>query len=382
MPLINSGSGYAGRKSFLGSQLLVVLINAVMSGAVLSDYDPAPFLAWVDETKTAIDIPGVAVAIVSREEVLHLETWGQRTVDKSPLVTSNSVFRIASMSKTFAGAAATLLVDSNQRSWDSRLSEIFPEMRLGNGRSFRDITFRQVASHSTGLMPHSYSNLLDDGVEYAKIKPRFGDIPAVCKPGTCYGYQNVVFSLIADVVEESTGEGYERYIEEKLFRPLGMTTASVGLAPFVASDNATSPHRLVRKQWRPTSTNPAYYSAAPAAGINASVFDMALWLRANLGGFPEVLSPSMLNELQTPVIETPRGNYFNRWEGIEKAYYAIGWRVFDIDGVRVIHHGGGVRGYRCEMAFIPSANIGMVLLFNGETNAANEAVPAFLRGLK
>ncbi|MDB9789783.1 serine hydrolase, partial [Gammaproteobacteria bacterium] len=61
---------------------------------------------------------------------------------------------------------------------------------------------------------------------------------------------------------------------------------------------------------------------------------------------------------------------------------AIGWRVFDIDGVRVIHHGGGVRGYRSEMAFIPSANIGMVLLFNGETNAANEAVPAFLRGLK
>jgi len=122
MPLINSGSGYASRKSFLGSQLLVVLINAVMSGAVLSDYDPAPFLAWVDETKTAIEIPGVAVAIVSREEVLHLETWGQRTVDKSPLVTSNSVFRIASMSKTFAGAAATLLVDSNQRSWDSRLS--------------------------------------------------------------------------------------------------------------------------------------------------------------------------------------------------------------------------------------------------------------------
>ena len=82
MPPINSGSGYAGRKSFLGSQLLVVLINAVMSGAVLGDYDPAPFLAWVDETKTAIDIPGVAVAIVSREEVLHLETLGQRTVDK------------------------------------------------------------------------------------------------------------------------------------------------------------------------------------------------------------------------------------------------------------------------------------------------------------
>ena len=68
-------------------------------------------------------------------------------------------------------------------------------------------------------------------------------------------------------------------------------------------------------------------------------------------------------------------------EGLQKAYYGIGWRVFDIDGVRVVHHGGGVRGYRSEMAFIPEAGIGMVLLFNGETNVANEAVPQFLKGL-
>ena len=361
---------------------LSILLMMSVSSIALGDYDPAPFLSWIEETKTSVDIPGIAVAIVSRDKVLHLETWGRRSVDKEPLVTSNSLFRIASMSKTFAGAAATLVVDTKQQSWDSRLSDIFPSMRLGNGRSYREITLRQVASHSTGLMPHSYSNLLDDGIEYAKIKPRFSEIPAVCKPGTCYGYQNVVFSLIADVVEASTGEEYERYIEEKLFKPLGMTTASVGLQPFLSSDNATSPHRRVRKQWRPTSTNSAYYSAAPAAGINASVFDMALWLRANLGGFPEVLSPMILNDLHTPVIETPNGNYFNRWEGLEKAYYAIGWRVFDIEGVRVVHHGGGVRGYRSEMAFIPSANIGMVLLFNGETNAANEAVPVFLSGLK
>ncbi|HAT58363.1 MAG TPA: hypothetical protein DCS79_06110, partial [Gammaproteobacteria bacterium] len=205
-----------------------------VSSIALGDYDPAPFLSWIEETKTSVDIPGVAVAIVSRDEVLHLETWGRRSVDKEPLVTSNSLFRIASMSKTFAGAAATLVVDTKQQSWDSRLSDIFPSMRLGNGRSYREITLRQVASHSTGLMPHSYSNLLDDGIEYAKIKPRFSEIPAVCKPGTCYGYQNVVFSLIADVVEASTGEEYERYIEEKLFKPLGMTTASVGLQPFLS----------------------------------------------------------------------------------------------------------------------------------------------------
>ncbi len=355
---------------------------ALLSSFAKADYDPAPFLDWLDATVSDADIPGGAVAIVSRDRVLHMQTFGKRTVDKSPVVTSNSLFRIASMSKTFAGAAATLVVDNQQQSWDAKMSDILPSLHLGNGRSYRDITFRQVASHSTGLMPHSYSNLLDDGVEYSNIKPRFSEIPAVCKPGQCYGYQNVVFSLIADVVEESTGEGYGEYLEEKLFRPLGMTTASTGLEPYISSSDATSPHRRVRGKWRPTSTNPAYYSTAPAAGINASIFDMALWVRANLGGFPEVLSEEFLHELHTPVIETPRGNYFNRWKGLQKAYYGIGWRVFDIDGVRVVHHGGGVRGYRSEMAFIPSADVGMVVLFNGETNVANEAVPNFMNGLR
>ena len=97
------------------------------------------------------------------------------------------------MSKTFAGAAATLLVEQDLQNWETRISDLFPDLRLGNGVSYRSITLKQVASHSTGLMPHSYSNLLDDGIGYERIKNRFADIPAVCKPGRCYGYQNVIF---------------------------------------------------------------------------------------------------------------------------------------------------------------------------------------------
>ena len=125
---------------------------------------------------------------------MHLQTWGVREVDQRAPVTTDSIFRIASMSKTFAGAAATLLVEQNLQNWETRISDLFPDLRLGNGVSYRSITLKQVASHSTGLMPHSYSNLLDDGIGYERIKNRFADIPAVCKPGRCYGYQNVVFS--------------------------------------------------------------------------------------------------------------------------------------------------------------------------------------------
>ncbi|MBU15884.1 MAG: hypothetical protein CMQ14_12510, partial [Gammaproteobacteria bacterium] len=164
------------------------------------NYDFTKYVNWLDAQLREKKIPGAALAIVSREGIMHLQTWGVRRANEPAPITTDSIFRIASMSKTFAGAAATLLVDQKLQSWDTRITDLFPNMRLGNGASYQSITLKQVASHSTGLMPHSYSNLLDDGVTYDRIKDKFADIPAVCKPGQCYGYQNVVFSLIADVV--------------------------------------------------------------------------------------------------------------------------------------------------------------------------------------
>ena len=135
------------------------------------------------------------------------------------------------MSKTFAGTVAGLLVNQNLQGWDMRINGLFPNMGLGEGTSSEAITLKHIVSQTTGLMPHSYSNMLDDGVIYQKIKEKFHQIPTVCSPGQCYSYQNVVFSLVADVVEESTGDSYEKYLHQQIFKPLGMTTASVGITP-------------------------------------------------------------------------------------------------------------------------------------------------------
>lgn len=360
-----------------------VLANelAISSDPLPYNYDMSEFIQWIEQAASDNQIPGAAMAIVSREGISHLKTWGVKKIGEPQLVNSDSIFRIASMSKTFAGTAAALLVADDLVSWDTLMSDMFPKMNLGTRASSQGITLKHIVSHSTGLMPHSYSNMLDDGVPYSKIKKRFDKIPTVCLPGDCYGYQNVVFSLTAEVVEQSSGESYEAYLEEHLFRPLGMVTASVGLDSYKANVHATAPHRKVRGTWRSTTTNAAYYSVAPASGVNASIFDMTLWLRANLGAFPEVLPQQFLTNLHEPIISTPRGNYFNRWRGLEKAYYATGWRVFDYKGIRAVHHGGGVRGYRSEMVFVPEANIGVVLMFNAETKLANDVVPTFLNTL-
>ncbi len=355
--------------------------ESAMIGSSQYNRDIHEFVTWLKNSTLEEAIPGVAMAIVSRDGLIHEETWGLKDVSGKDPVTSNSIFRIASMSKTFAGTATALLVEQHLQTWDTLLTDVFPTMNLGTQGASKGIQLRHIVSHSTGLMPHSFSNMLDAGVGYEEIKPKFQQMPTVCAPGECYGYQNVVFSLTADVVESSTGASYAEYLEEQLFKPLGMARASVGIESYNANPDATKPHRRSRGRWQTTSTNAAYYTVAPASGVNASIEDMELWLRANLGGFPEVLPPEFLSRVHEPIIATPRGNYFNRWSGLEKAYYATGWRVFDYRGLRAIHHGGGVRGYRSEMVFVPAADIGLVVMFNAESKLANDVVPAFLDNL-
>ena len=101
----------------------------------------------VEKASDEKKIPGAAVAIVSREEVKYLQTWGIRENNTSKLVTPESIFRIASMSKTFAGTSAAMLVERDLQSWDVKLTDIFPSLILGNRTSSRKITLRHIASN-------------------------------------------------------------------------------------------------------------------------------------------------------------------------------------------------------------------------------------------
>jgi beta-lactamase class C len=354
-------------------------LPAPIAHADIADF--STYKNWLQQELDDLQIPGATMAIVSSSDILDLTSYGVRSVQEGVAVDRDTVFRIASVSKTFAGTVASQLVSSNISTWDDPISAILP-YNIGTDAATREMTLRHVLSHTTGLMPHAFSNMLDAGVAYKKIQEKFHEIPTVCPPGRCYGYQNVVFSLIADVVEASLRTTYDDFVVENIFLPLGMSQASMGYEAFRDNPNASSPHQYGRDGWRLSSVNSAYYTTGPAAGVNASIMDMVRWAQANLGGYPEVLPRSLLDMQHTPVVETPSGNYFNRWPKVEQAWYGLGWRILDYDGMRVIHHGGGVRGYRSEIVLVPAYDIALVVMFNAETRLANDVVPQFLDNLQ
>jgi beta-lactamase class C len=325
------------------------------------------------------NLPGLAMAIVQDGRVLSAKGYGQTDITTGQAVNANTVFRLASLSKGFAGTLSGQLVDQGALSWDSPIINQLPAFKLADYSSAARVTVRDVLSHRVGLRDHAFDSALSEDKPYALIAERLSDAPMTCSPGDCYGYQNIAFSLVGDLTFAVTGDFYTQQVEKRIFTPLGMKNSSYGLDGLLASSSWARPHVRSGGGWTPVMPNENYYRVPPAAGVNASIQDMAQWLNAQLGHRPDVLSKDVLNEIHTPQVATPGEIRSSGWrsERLNNAYYGLGWRVMDYNGRTLIFHGGAVRGYRGLIGFLPDQDIGIVVLWNSEASSPSGLMPTF-----
>lgn len=211
-----------------------------------------------------------------------------------------------------------------------------------------------------------------------RIQDQFAKLSFICPPGDCYSYQNSIFSLIGPVIEESTERSYTALMRERIFQPLGMSTASVGYKPFVNNPNHAKPHVRSRGRWKTVKVKPNYYRVAPAAGVNASIMDMGKWLTAQLGGHPAVIDPEMIETLTEPRVKTWRETYRRHWrELLTDAHYGLGWRIYQLGRHPIAYHSGWVSGYRADIAWSEEFGIGIVVLMNVEGNTISQLTTTF-----
>jgi beta-lactamase class C len=325
------------------------------------------------------NLPGLAVAIVQDGQVLSAKGYGVTDNRQGSAVMPYTVFRLASLSKGFAGTLSGQLVDEGAMSWDSPIINQLPAFKLNDFASGSTVTVRDVLSHRVGLRDHAFDSSLAGDQPYALIAERLSEAPMTCSPGDCYGYQNIAFSLIGDMTFAATGDFYPSQVEKRIFLPLGMSNASYGLDGLMASASWAKPHVRSGGTWLPVTPNENYYRVPPAAGVNASIQDMAQWLRAQLGHRPDVLSKDVLNEIHTPQVATPGEIRASGWrsERLNNAYYGLGWRVMNYSGRTMIFHGGAVRGFRGVIAFLPDQDVGIVILWNSESAMPSGLMPTF-----
>ncbi len=347
--------------------------------AIARDTAPvtADFAHWVGNLEQAGQVAGLAVAVVKDDQVLYERGIGYADWTSREPVTATTVFRLASLSKAFATTLTGLLVEDGMLSWGTRVSGVLPTFALADLEGSRKLTVRDILSHRVGLPHNTFDRLIEQDEPYPLLVQRLRDVPLTCSVGDCYGYQNIAFSLIGDVTYATTGDFFHHLVEKRLFHPLGMATATYGRDALEGSPVWARPHRRAGKAWKSFLPNETYYHMPPAAGANASLRDMEQWLIAQMGGRPDVLPASLLAELQTPLVRTPRDVTSTPWRRgrLLDASYALGWRVFDYAGEPLVFHAGAVQGYRAVIGFLPRHRLGLVMLWNCESAAPHGLLP-------
>jgi CubicO group peptidase (beta-lactamase class C family) len=357
---------------------------------------PVQFHAWAQETRHVASeqvthaiqeleklaqkqiqenaLPGLAIAIVFQDKVVYAKGFGVRDTNAKQPIDADTVFQLASISKSVGSTVVAELVGEGKITWDSRLSALDPTFEMFDPWVTREITIRDMYAHRSGLPAHAGDLLEDLGFTRAEILHRLRYQPPASSFRSHYAYTNFGLTEGAMAAAKAYGLDWEKASEEKLYRPLGMTLTSSRYADFMARKNKALGHVLVDNKWvQKFKRDPDAQS--PAGGVSSSVSDMAKWMRLQLGNGKfegkQIVDEKALVETHHPNMLTG----FSPFTGLP-GFYGLGWNVsYDEQGrLRLGHSGAFALGAGTYVNLVPAEQLGVVVLTNAYPIGVAEAL--------
>lgn len=320
-------------------------------------------------------IPGCAIAVVYRNNVIFMSGYGVRTIGKDDKIDANTVFQLGSISKPIAATLATMLEEKGKLNVEDPVIQYLPDFTLNNKSDPTTFKVKNVLSHTSGVPRNGFNNLIENFTPYPEILSAIQQIRART-PGQKYDYHNAVYSLIGKITEKVTSLSFAEALRNYLTHPLQMKSTTATYEGLMQNINRASPHTRNGKgalcACEPYSQG--YYAVSPAGGINSSVHDMAIFLKAQMGGHTNVLSRNVITKMHTPII--PTTNYLGRGRSSDPSY-GLGWRIINYADQKLVYHGGWLKGFTNFLAFMPEQELGIVVLHNGDTKFSSRLAQGF-----
>ncbi len=327
----------------------------------------AEFDNYVRSAFNTYDIAGMSIAVVKDQQVVFSNAYGVKSKESGELMDVNAVFGIASLSKAFTAAAIGILVDEGKVKWSDKVVDLLPTFEVYDEYATANFTVADLVAHRSGYNTFD-GDLLWYGTDYsrAEIMERIAKLPNKTSFRESYGYNNIMFIVAGELVAKISGVSWDHFIETRFFEPLRMTSSKTSTTQFTTSDNLAIPHVKGK-----ASAFLNYDNSGGAAALNSSVMDLSNWLKmwTNNGVFngDTILSSATVNYLLS--LQTPQSvSRFDQSNGINFKGYGSGWFLFDYDGKKVAHHGGGLPGFISKIGFVPQENLGFVVLTNDESS--------------
>lgn len=316
--------------------------------------------ARVADGAERLAVPGVAVGVYHAGQERYA-CHGVTSVDNPLPVDERTLFQIGSTGKTYTATALMLLVEGGLVDLDAPVRRYVPELRLKDEDAARSVTVLQLLNHTAGWQGDLLDNTGDGDDALARYVERMAGLEQEFPPGASVAYNNASLSLAGRMLEKLTGKTYEQAIKELLFEPLGL-----GNSFFFPNEIMTrrfSAGHTRRPDGAITVTRPwaLARSANPAGGISADPADQIAWARFHLGDGraadgTRLLGRELLQRMQRPTVETP-GSALGDAIGIS-------WMLRDLDGVRLVSHGGDTLGHHAELVLVTDLDFAITSLTN------------------
>ncbi len=329
--------------------------------------DMAAFDRYVAKAAHDWNVPGLAIAVVKGDSLVFAKGYGVIEQGKPARVNEHTRFAIGSTTKAMTVTALGMLADEGKLSLDDRVIDHLPNFRLQDPWVTRELTIRDLLTHRTGL-PGTDLLWIFDSYPTDEIFRRIRYVDPESSFRSHWEYQNVMYALAGDIVEEASGMSWADFLRKRIFEPLGMTETIPLVAELQGKPNVAVPHAEIDDSVQVVSirtTDPI----APAGSVWSSVHDMSIWMRFVLDsgrvGSKRLLEPETFREMVAPEMRAPMAEY----PALQLAKphffsYALAWFVQDYQGETVWMHTGSIDGMSAIIGLLPAQRVGVYVLAN------------------
>lgn len=353
--------------------LVLMAFGGVAQKKKTSAISPDPLSAFdvfVNQQLAEWRVPGASVAIVKGNQLIYTKGYGLKDVKQNLPVTPQTLFPIASCTKSFTAAVLAMLADEGKLDWNKPVKDYMADFQLHDEYATRTVTARDLVSHRTGLPRHDwvwlYANLNRESL-YQRLKYLPLSKPVYAQ----YQYNNLMYLAAGVLIERLTGKSWEANIRERILQPLGMNQSRLTYPELLASQDYALSYRDQNGSWEAMGFGSNVDAIGPAGSIKSNAPEMAQWLLLHLNkgkwGDKQLISETQLKENHTPqTIVNPAEVSFPE---LGFASYGMGWNINTYRGHLRYMHNGSIEGYRSQMVFFPNDSLGVVVLTN--TGAAD-----------
>lgn len=303
---------------------------------------------FVKATMQERKIPGLSVAVVKNGEVVLAKGYGLANVELNVPAAPETVYQSGSVGKQFTATLVMMLVEEGRMSLDDHIGKYIPDAP----EIWKAITIRHLLTHTSGISNKLYDqiNMRQDYSEDELVK-KIAAVPLDFQPGEKWNYSNPGYVMLGILIHKAAGKFYGDLLKEKIFTPLGMTTARIINEADIIPNRAAGYHlvkgELKNQEW----VSPMLNTTADGS-LYFTVLDMAKWDAALYT--EKLLKRGSLDQMWTPV----------KLNGGKTQAYGFGWSFGDLKGHRLIEHGGAWQGFTTYIARYVDDKLTVIVLTN------------------